>query len=487
MKTKIVLWGENEKDDKVLLGIELLDANDTIRINIIPENDATEVFYNQMMNQWREGKAIELPASTEKWDRPLSMTESLLPDNLKTQRQDILARAKTEWHFVILSSKLYQSYNDEIDQIKERVDELSAFDNSIWEEMKAFWEKVQAQVREKNLFREHAAELRTKTNNLFESLKSLKKAMNDEFEKASKDNYDQFIGKLKDIEERIEKGLGLKPIFNELKNLQGSFKDVKLTRRHHNDVWKRLDGAFKLVKEKRFGGEAGKANNAVTRISRRYEGLLGAIEKMQRSIDRDVKDKKFQMKRIDTTDGQLELQIRQAKMAMIEERISSKQVKMDDMQKTKLELEKKIELENKKAAKLKEKAEHKKQVKKAADEIKSDIAKGIEEKSQELKLQEEKLQKAAENIKAAKLKRAKKQEEKIAAEQAPAKDKVVAPEVSGESDAVVLTEKSDAEGVKTEAAESVVAAIVTPPVTEDKAAVQNILGGSSEEKVGEEE
>lgn len=402
MKTKIVLWGENEKDEKILLGIELVEAENIIRIHSTPEAEATEIFYNQMMNQWREGQGVVMPETTTVLDRPLSMTEGLLPDNIKTQRQDILARAKTEWHFVILSSKLYESYVDEVGQMKERIAELKDFDGGIWEEAKAFWKKVQNQVQEKNLFREHAVELRTKTNELFDNLKSLKASMNDEFEKASKEQVDIFSKKLEDIEERIEKGLGLQPIFNELKKVQNSFKEVKFTRKHHNDVWKRIDAAFKKVKEKRFGSKDSGDNSGANRLTRRLNGLLTAISKMEQSINRDVKDKQFQEKRINTTDGQLELQIRQAKMAMIIERINSKQLKLDDMLKTKGELEKKIEVEKVKAAKREEKREQAKEVKKAKAAAKSEIAQGIESNNQKLKATEAKLVKAAAAIKSSK-------------------------------------------------------------------------------------
>ena len=398
MKTKIVLWAEKEASEKILLGIELLAAENLIRIHMVPEKDATEIFYNQMMNQWREGQQIIMPESVTVMDRTLSMTEGLLPDDIRTDRQDIIARAKTEWHFVVLSSKLYESYADELTQIKERIDELTDFDGGIWEEMRAFWEKVQGQVREKNLFREHATELRTKTNSLFDTLKSLKKAMNDEFERTSKQYADEFFEKLQDIEERIEKGLGLQPIFNELKNIQGLFKDASLTRKHHNDVWKRLDGAFKKVKEKKYGKTPDGTSTALVRINRRYEGLLSAINKMEQSIKRDVKDKEFQQKRIDTTDGQLELQIRQAKMAIIEERIISKQTKLDDMLKTKSELEKKIAIEQKKSEERKAKKEHKKQVKQAVAAAKADIASDIKAQAESIK-DDPKFAKAAEAIK----------------------------------------------------------------------------------------
>jgi len=401
MKTKIVLWGEqgeNETLEKILLAIELVEAENLVRIHKVSASIATEAFYNQMMNQWRQGQVVQLPEGTETIDRALSMTEGLLPDNIRTDRQDIIARAKTEWHFVILSSKLYEAYADEIQEIKERIDELKDFDGAIWEEMKSFWKKVQDQVHEKNLFREHASDLRSKTDGLFETLKGLKRAMNDEFERTSKDHLDKFSVMLNDIEERIEKGLGLQPIFNELKNVQSTFSNTKFTRKHHNEVWKRLDNAFKKVKEKRFGDKQNKNNSALSRVTRRYDGLLNAIGKMEKSIARDVKDKEFQIKRINTTDGQLELQIRQAKMAMIEERMSSKQVKLDDMLKIKGELERKIESEKVRAEKLEHKKIEQAKLKEAKSAAKDNIAQGIEKRNAELAKEKGKLEKAAEAI-----------------------------------------------------------------------------------------
>jgi len=418
MKTKVVLWGENEKDEKVLIGIELIEADNVVRIHTIQEQSATETFYNQMMNQWRNGQDISMPEDATVVDRPLTMTESLLPDELKTDRQDILARAKTEWHFIVLSSKLYHAYASEIQEIKEKVEGLSEYDDKIWEELKGFWSKVQEQVREKNIFREHAGELRARTNQLFDNLKSLRKSMNDEYEKLSREHMGTFIEKLDDIEKRIEAGLGLHPIFNELKDLQNKFKNTKFTRKHHNDIWNRIDKAFKSVKEKKYGAKSGGGNNsgAVGRLESRYNGLLSAIGKMNSSIGRDKQDEAFQLKRINTTDGQLELQIRQAKMAMIQERIASKQVKLDDMLKTKAELEQRIENEKKKAeAKAAKQAEQAK-IKKAKEEIKGEIAKEIESNAEALKEDELKLTKAAEAIKAVKAKREAAKAKKEAAE-----------------------------------------------------------------------
>lgn len=394
MKTKIVLWGANEKDEKLLLAIELLEKENQIGIHTFSESIATEEFYNKMMNIWRDGGQVPFPEGHEYTTRELKMAESILPDNLKTERTDIVNRAKTEWHFVVLSNKLSESLKDEVQEIKERIENLSEFDNGIWEEMKGFWSKVQGQVREKNLFREHANELRNTTNELFDKMKALKKVMDSEFQTISETHLKSFIEKLDDIEERITKGLGLQPIFNELKNLQSQFRDTDFTRRDRNKVWKKLDAAFKKVKSKKYGDKQGDSS-ALSRLQRRYEGLLAAIGKMETSINRDKKEIDFQNKRINNTDGQLEAQLRQAKLAMIDERIKSKEEKLVEMLKTKSELENKIEAEKIREEKRKENAE----IKKEKKEVKAQIAADIKESKEKLEANAEKLEKAAADIK----------------------------------------------------------------------------------------
>jgi len=354
MKTKMVIWGSNDKDEKILLALELLNDENKVKIYSFEASTVTEVFYNQMMNLWRNGGPVSFPENHTVIERELSMAEGLLPDDIRVERTDLINRAKTEWHFVVLSAKLREAYNGEINQFKDKIEQLSSFDESVWEELKGFWSKVQGQVREKNLFREHADELRSNTNDLFGKLKALRKSLNDEFSKTSKEQANTFLDALKTIEQKVNDGLGLHPIFNELKDLQSKFNSTDFTRSDRSHVWKKLDAAFKLVKEKKFGS-SGKDSTSSERIKRRHNGLMSAIKKMENSIQRDKRDIEFQNKRINTTDGQLEMQIRQAKLAMIEERIKSKEDKLADMLKTREQIEKKLQKEEKREAENKEK------------------------------------------------------------------------------------------------------------------------------------
>ena len=351
MKTKLVLWGTNDQDERILIALQLRAKDNQVDIYTFPEAVATDEFAELMMNAWRDNQEVAFPEDHQLRTRELSMTESLLPDDLKVERTDIITRAQTEWHFIVLSSKLYQAYLTELDELKERIGGLSQFDNQIWDNLKEFWAKVQGQVRDRNLFREHANSLRDSTNEQFAKLKELRSKMDEEFSQKSREALNTFMTSLEGIEGRISEGLRLQNVFDDLKAMQRDFRESKLTREHRSKVWERLDAAFKAVKERRFGPDANSDSSPLARLKRRYDGLLKAIEKMERSIDRDRKDLEFQERKIASTDGQLESQIRQAKIKMIEERVRSKEEKLGEMMVTKGQLEERLQKEEEKASK----------------------------------------------------------------------------------------------------------------------------------------
>ncbi len=391
MKPRLVLWGNDAQDARVLIALELQAEDNKVNIYTFPENVVTEEFHQKMMDEWRDGNPLDFPEPHQQSERELSVSAGLLPEEYKVERDDVVQRAQTEWHFMVLSTKLNDAYSSELGELKDRIEKLEKYDNNIWDELKEFWSKVQGQVRERNLLREHSDSLRDAINNLFARMKDLRSKLDAEFERVSEQNRNKFMEALGAIEQKIADGMRLASIFDELKGLQRKFRDAKLSRDDRSKVWERLDAAFKTVKEKRFGPESTGDRSPVDRLQRRYEGLLAAIEKMERSIQRDRNDLEFQGRKIERTDGQLEAQLRMAKTKMIEERIRSKEEKLGEMLKTRGELEQRMENERKKE----EEREKREEAKKAAEEkIKQDM------KEREKALQEEsdKLEKAAEAI-----------------------------------------------------------------------------------------
>ncbi len=405
MKTRIVMWGNNEKDQKVLIAISLRAEDNIVDLYTFPFESTSEEFYNLMLNEWRESHEVPFPEGYTHIERPLTAADSLLPETLKVDRTDIIQRAQTEWHFLVLSNKLYQSFLGELQDIKDKIKDASSYKNQLWEEMKESWEKIQKNIFDKTLLREHGQQLREMTNDIFTQLKNMRKDMDSEIDRVSHEFADKFNTKLDEVESKIKSGLGLQPLFNDLKRLQVEFKDADLSRNDRSKIWKRIDAAFKQVKEKKFGEKSARDTSALDRLSRRYEGLLSAIEKMDKSIRRDDKDKHFQDDRIANTEGQLEAQIRMAKLKMIDERINSKNDKLAEMQKTKAELEERITREKKFLEEQKKQQSMKVELNEAKESVKQKIADNIHANADQM--DSEALGKAAEAIAEGKAKKQK--------------------------------------------------------------------------------
>ena len=394
MKTKLVLWGTDKDEQRILIALELRPKDNKVNLYTFPEALATEDFATKLMNEWRNDQEVPFPEGHTVQEKELSISDGLLPDDIKVERGDVVQRAQTEWHFVVLSSKLNEVYQSELAELKEKVEQLTGYDSKVWESLKGFWSKVQSQVRERNLFKDHANSLRDNTNLLFARLKEMRATLDQEFQQLSEGHLNTFMNTLQDVEDKIVKGMNLSGVFDELKNIQRQFRDTKLTREHRAKVWERLDAAFKNVKEKKFGPGVNTDSSPLERLQRRYNGLITAIEKMERSIRRDKDDLNFQDRKIANTDGQLEAQIRQAKIKMIEERVRSKEEKLSEMHKTKVELEKRMETQKVKDGKRAEQEKLRAAKKAAEAKIKEEMKKAEQARQEDI----EKIEKAAEAI-----------------------------------------------------------------------------------------
>lgn len=402
MKTRITSWCKNANDEKFLLALELIPETNMVKCMQFKDEDITDNIIEELNSKWKNHEEIELPVHEIK-ETELKV-DTIIPEGLTPEKESDISVKVNEWNFIVLSAKLYQSYKSELDELKDRIDRTDQFDKGIWESLKSFWSKVQDQLREKNLFREHGNLLKEVTNELFSKLKELRTKMDKEFNLESGKNKQNLYGELDLVDDKIKEGKRLQAVFDELKKIQQKLKNLKLNKEDRSKVWERIDKAFKEVKEKKFGssGQAGGAS-ALERLEKRYKGLIEAIKKMENSINRDKSDLEYQNNRNKNFVNQLEAQINIAKIAMIDERIRSKSEKLAEMNKTRIDLEKKRTFLDSQEQKKAEEAK----VSKAKEEIKERIANQIEDKNDNPKLQKladtikdgaEKLKDAAEKV-----------------------------------------------------------------------------------------
>jgi hypothetical protein len=394
MKTNLVVWGKN-KDNRVLIALQLNARENKVDFYSFNAEETTEDFVKSLFEDWKEGKEVSFPGGANHMVLELKISESLLPQGYSSEDEALLSKTQAEWHYVVLSSRLHNNYSQELADIEEKIQSLTEFKNEHWEELKNFWTKVQKQIQERTLFKNHGEELRSRTNQLFDQLKDFRRKLDESFRSESAENLQKFKSLVEAVESKIDSGLSLQPIFEELKSLQNDFNKASFTKGDRGRVWDKIDGAFKKLKAKRYGADGGaKAPGEGTeRIDRRIQGLQAAIAKMETSIEWDNKDLTFENKRASSSEGQLEAQLRQAKINMIEERIASKKVKLEDMKDT---LSK---LNTKKVGILKKMEEQREQqkIKEVKEELKDRIKTEIKEKTAEL-IDNEEVKKAAEKL-----------------------------------------------------------------------------------------
>lgn len=395
MRTRLVLWGKTAENERALIALLLDEHKGEIDVWKLPEGVVTDELEEALMEKWRKGEEVEFPQGYTPVKTKLSLSESILPEGIKPENEEsenLLKRVQAEWNFLVLSTKMYDNYQSKLDELKDQVESLKEFSNDAWENLRSFWGKVQHQVRERTLFKDHADKLRTETDELFAKMKELRSQWHEKFKAKSRENYEALLSELKEIESRIEENKNLKKLFEELKQLQQKVRETEFTKGHRHRIWDKIDKAFKDIRRRRFGQEADDIT-PLQRLEKRYAGLLEAIERMQKSIAHERKNLEFEKRKINSADNQLEAQLRQAKISMIEERLHSKEAKLEDMLKTKTELEQRRErliAREEERKRREEMARKKKEAEEAA-------RKKIEE---EVKRNKEKLSAAAEGEKA---------------------------------------------------------------------------------------
>ncbi|MBK9108947.1 MAG: hypothetical protein IPM92_11440 [Saprospiraceae bacterium] len=178
MRSRLVIWGTNKDEQRVLLAISLHAEENKVAIWSIPEASITEDFYNQMMTHWREGSDIQLPENAEHRIIELTMAETILPDDLKVEKSDVIQRAQLEWHFIVLSTKLYKNFKTELEDLGDKIKRLEEYNADLWDELKQFWNNVQQHIFDKNILRDHSDSLKEKQIHFLKSLKNTEKHNN---------------------------------------------------------------------------------------------------------------------------------------------------------------------------------------------------------------------------------------------------------------------------------------------------------------------
>ena len=343
MRDRFVTWG-TRNGQRQLFSFEL-DAEDAqIVRRIVPAEDSTDDLLQTILNAWNNTTTVPWPQATEREKVELTASGTIVPSGADVDDKVRIASAEREWPFDVVSARLRKQFRGELEEIADVIGGLEKFDDAVFERLKGAWNKVQTELNNKVIRYEHTTGLRKLSDELFAKMKVLRRGKEKAVRSKSKEIKKALRAKLTEAQNKLEAKQDLRGLFKHLQTIQQEVNKAQLARDDRNALRKSLDELFKATKSEinASGADAGALTQQRLRLEKRLSGLEGAIKRMKYSVDRDNKDIFYENKRVQRAGNQLAEQLGAAKLIMLKERATSKQVKLDDMLATEADLQKRL-------------------------------------------------------------------------------------------------------------------------------------------------
>lgn len=327
-KNRFATKALSSKDEPILVALELNVSSMEIEIKTFPLSELKENESDDFIKKFSAGEDVVFPPSTTTQMRSFT-EESLLPDTIKIEgKSGAIRQLQNEWSYLLLNTKLFEQFNTELDELKQKAAALKQFNHEIFDEAKAFWEKVLEYKKEREISHEKLVYFKEEINGVFEHLKYLKESMLKEKDEITERIKQEITEALQAIDTKLEEqGVHFKTLMDELKALQTKLRSEDIKRDIKNILFDNIQAGFEKLKSKREQVVGNSTNG-------RIEGLTKVLQRMSKSLEMDKKDLDYNTKKLNQVNNKLELQLREAKINVLKDRITTKEEKLADIEKT---------------------------------------------------------------------------------------------------------------------------------------------------------
>lgn len=336
IKNRFATWALNEKEEKILVTLELNTDNFNVDIQTVKGGDVNTELADTILKNWVDGGDVVFPDTTEKMSRSFT-DESILPENIKIEgKTGAIRQLQNEWSYLLLSTKLFSQFIIEMEELKRKASELKTYSSELFEEAKSFWEKVLEYRKEREISQDKLNGIKEEINQVFDHLKVLKENMIKEKDAISDKVKSEILEAIELVKKKMEgKDVHFKSLMDELKEIQNGLRTTDVKRDVKNLLFDEIQNCFEFIKTKRDEVLGGGVKN-------RVEGLSQVADKMRKSLEMDLKDLEFNRKKLSTSNTRLEEQLREAKINVLKDKIESKEAKLADIQATLDKLQQKM-------------------------------------------------------------------------------------------------------------------------------------------------
>lgn len=340
MQQHLVLWGDIGTDRKALLAIYLDEENHKVHVYAFPREIADKELQDNLF-LWKNGGNYDFPADAIHWELDAN-GESVLPEEVRVDKPEFITRAQEQWTKKLMSTRFYKVFHEEIDLLKQKMDANKEYQQELWDAAKLQWDKITTYRKNNDLTWEQTDSLKNNINTIFDTLKAIKRI---DVEKTSEHTQKLFKSLIKKIDEqqaRLIYNDEWNSIFDKLKNIQSEIKDATLRWEEKRKLFDKINDVFDTLRKYRKSEFVNRTKERITQLTKTIEGL-------QQSIDRDNENQNLQIEKLAIyTKGKLSVDEMKKRFNIITDKVSEKEQKIKNIQKTIQQLHKELQKDEEK-------------------------------------------------------------------------------------------------------------------------------------------
>jgi hypothetical protein len=327
MNTRLVLWGEIGTDRTALIAINLEEETAKIHIYAFPKEEVTKEIQDKLFVEWKNGGEYDFPETALHWEVDAN-NDTILPENVKVDRPEIVLQSQHKWSKKLMSSKINQLLEDETKLLEEKASLVSEYDQALWDKAKTQWEKIASYQKKNEITWEQTSALKEKINSVFDALKAVKRINSENDEQANAALVKNITKRIEDLQSKLIYADQWKFIFDELKKIQHELKDAAIKWNHKRNLYNQVNSIYDDLKKYR-------ATEIITKTQTRISQLKQIFDGLKDSIERDNDNFKMQVEKMQHyTRGKIGEDEIKSRFNYIIERIDEKKKKADGIKQT---------------------------------------------------------------------------------------------------------------------------------------------------------
>lgn len=337
MQQHLVLWGLIGADRKALLAIYLLEEENQVRIHAFPKEIVDKNLQDQLF-AWKNGAPFNFPESDLIWHVD-AYSDSILPRDIRIDKPEFIQRAQLAWGKLLMSSKLFKVCKEEIVFHKTLVSATLEFKQEQWDKTQELWQKYSEMLKAQDLVWEQTELLKAEVNETFDILKAHKKKSFDKEKTKNREANKKFEKELDSIKSQLIYPEEWPAIHERLRAVQSEIKTSPIRFQEKKVFFDKIDEIFQALKSY-------KKTQNLSHTKERLENLRRILKGLETSLEKDTESLNSQKEKLaHYTKGKNSGSEWGGLLQIIQNRITEKEAKVEDIKKTIQQLEEKISKE----------------------------------------------------------------------------------------------------------------------------------------------